>query len=56
MVEHLGNLIEQLCVDYSPVENIVDVGTLAVELGCKPFDVVALGLSVKHLFNTLADV
>lgn len=50
MVERKGYAHQQFGVDCGAVEDIVDVGSFAVELCSEPFDASRFRLGVKHLF------
>lgn len=55
-MEYDRQATQQRSVDGLTPENVVDVSTIAVELGCQPVGVVAFGLTIEHLFYAFAYV
>jgi len=47
---------EEFGVDGAPVEDVVNVGPFAIQLTCKPFDIVSFGLQVKNFTDMSAYV
>lgn len=48
VVKHGADAGKQFRVDCAAAENVVDVGPFAIQLTCKPFDIVSFGLLVKN--------
>ncbi len=56
MVQHCRDACEQLAVDGRSVENVVDVGTVTIDLLGKPGYGATARLTVKDFFDGLSDV